>query len=51
MKIAKTFKEFNKITRKYFKKHCVKRVDYFSTGRCVSYWEKEDWIGIAITKP
>ena len=50
MKVIDSFKEFHKIVRKYFKKHCVKRVDYFSTGRCVSYWEKEDWIGIAITK-
>jgi len=51
MRIIDSFREFHKIVRKYFKRHCVKRVDYFSTGRCVSYWEKEDWIGIAITKP
>ena len=51
MKIIDSFKKFHKIVRKYFKRHCVKRVDYLSTGRCVSYWEKEDWIGFAITKP
>ena len=29
----------------------VRRVDHIGDKKFTSYWEKEDWIGIAITKP
>jgi hypothetical protein len=39
---------FLKIKRKYYKRHCIKRIDHFNGKRFVSYWEKEDWIGYVI---
>ena len=49
MKIVDNFRIFNKILRKYRKRHCIKRIDRFSNGKkCTSYWEKEDWLGYII---
>ena len=48
MKIAKTFKEFCKIKRKFYKKNTIKRVDHINGKRFVSYWEKDDWIGYKV---
>lgn len=42
------YHKFLKIKRKYYKRHCVKRIDHFNGKRFVSYWEKEDWIGYVI---
>lgn len=42
------YHKFLKIKRKYYKRHCVKRIDHFNCKRFVSYWEKEDWIGYVI---
>ena len=42
------YHKFLKIKRKYYKRHCVKRVDHFNGKRFVSYWEKDDWIGYII---
>ena len=42
------YHNFLKIKRKYYKRHCIKRVDHFHGKRFVSYWEKEDWIGYII---
>lgn len=39
---------FLKIKRKYYKRHCVKRVDHIHGKRFVSYWEKDDWVGYII---
>ena len=41
MKISKTFKEFCKIKRKFYKKNTIKRVDHINGKRFVSYWEKD----------
>lgn len=43
------YHKFLKIKRKYYKRHCVKRVDHIHGKRFVSYWEREDWIGYIIT--
>ena len=43
------YHRFLKIKRKYYKRHCVKRVNHIYGKRFVSYWEKEDWIGYIIT--
>lgn len=48
IKIAKTYREFNKIKRKYNKRHTIKRVDHFNGRRFTSYWEKDDWLGYII---
>ena len=42
------YHKFLKIKRKYYKRHCVKRIDHFNGKRVVSYWEKKDWIGYII---
>ena len=42
------YHKFLKIKRKYYKRHCVKRVDNINGKKFVSYWEKEDWIGYII---
>jgi len=42
------YHKFLKIKRKYYKKHCVKRIDHFNGKRFVSYWEKDDWIGYCV---
>ena len=42
------YRTFLKIKRKYYKRHCVKRIDHFNGKRFVSYWEKDDWIGYII---
>lgn len=42
MKVAKTYKEFSKIKRKFYKRNTVKRVDHFNGKRFVSYWEEKD---------
>lgn len=42
------YHKFLKIKRKYYKRHCIKRIDHFNGKRFVSYWEKEDWIGYVI---
>ena len=42
------YHKFLKIKRKYYKRHCVKRIDHFNGKRFVSYWEKEDWIGYIV---
>ena len=42
------YHKFLKIKRKYYKRHCVKRVDHIYGKRFVSYWEKEDWIGYIV---
>ena len=42
------YHKFLKIKRKYYKRHCVKRIDHFNGKRFVSYWEKKDWIGYII---
>lgn len=52
MRIVDDFRIFNKILRKYRKKHCIKRIDRFSNGKkYTSYWEKEDWLGYIVTSP
>ena len=51
MKQVTNFRIFKKIVRKYYKRHCIKRADLFNGKRCISYWEKEDWIGYRITEP
>ena len=43
------FYKFFKIKRKYYKRHCVRRVNNINGKRFVSYWEKEDWIGYIIS--
>lgn len=48
MKLVKDFRLFKKILRKYYKRHCVKRIDHIRGKRFVSYWEKEDWLGYRI---
>ena len=48
MKIAKTYKDFCKINRKYYKKNMVKRVDHINNKRFVSYWEYKDWVGYIV---
>ena len=48
MRQVKNFRIFNKIQRKYYKRHCIKRVDHFNGRRFVSYWEKDDWLGYRI---
>ena len=48
MKVAKTYKEFSKIKRKFYKRNAVKRIDHFNDKQFVSYWEKDDWIGYVI---
>lgn len=42
------YHKFLKIKRKYYKRHCVKRIDHFNGKRFVSYWEKDDWIGYIV---
>lgn len=42
------YHKFLKIKRKYYKRHCVKRIDHFNGKRFVSYWEKDNWIGYII---
>lgn len=42
------YHKFLKIKRKYYKRHCVKRIDYFNGKRFVSYWEKDNWVGYVI---
>ena len=44
MKVAKTYKEFSKIKRKFYKRNAVKRIDHFNGKRFVSYWEEKDWL-------
>lgn len=48
MKVAKTYKEFSKIKRKFYKRNTVKRTDHFNGKRCVSYWEEKDWVCYAV---
>ena len=48
MKIAKDFRAFSKIKRKYYKRHTEKRVDHFDGRRFTSYWEKDDWVGYVV---
>ena len=48
MKIAKDFRSFNKIKRKYYKKRTKKVVDFFGKKRCTSYWEIDDWLGYIV---
>lgn len=48
MKIAKTYREFIKINRKYAKKNMIKRIDHINGKRFVSYWEYKDWVGYII---
>ena len=42
------YHKFLKIKRKYYKRHCIKRVDHINDKRFVSYWEKDDWIGYCV---
>ena len=42
------YHKFLKIKRKYYKRHCVKRIDHFNGKQFVSYWEKDDWIGYIV---
>ena len=44
MKVAKTYKEFSKIKRKFYKRNAIKRIDHFNGKRFVSYWEEKDWL-------
>ena len=44
MKVAKTYKEFSKIKRKFYRRNAIKRVDHFNGKRFVSYWEEKDWL-------
>lgn len=48
MKIAKSYREFIKINRKYNKKNTIKRIDHINGRRFVSYWEYKDWIGFIV---
>lgn len=48
MKQVNNFRIFNKILRKYYKRHTIKHVDHIHGRRFVSYWEKEDWLGYRI---
>ena len=48
MKVAKTYREFSKIKRKFYNRKTVKRIDHFNGRRFVSYWEKDDWVGYVI---
>lgn len=42
------YHKFLKIKRKYYKRHCIKRIDHFNGKQFVSYWEKDDWIGYIV---
>lgn len=48
MKIVDNFKLFKKIQRKFYKKHCVKRIDHINGKRFVSFWEESDWLGYRV---
>ena len=48
MKIAKSYREFTKINRKYSKRNMIKRIDHINGRRFVSYWEYKDWVGFIV---
>lgn len=48
MRIVDNFKLFKKIQRKFYKKHCVKRIDHINGKRFVSFWEESDWLGYRV---
>ena len=48
MKIAKDFRTFNKIKRKYYKRHDTIYVVHINGKKFTSYWEKDDWLGYVV---
>ena len=48
MKLAKTYKYFCKIKRKYNKRNTIKRIGHIHGKRFTSYWEYKDWVGYII---
>lgn len=48
MKQVNDFRIFNKIVRKYYKRHTARKVDTINGEPFVSHWEISDWIGYRI---
>lgn len=48
MKQVNDFRIFNKIVRKYYKRHTLRKVDIINGKPFVSHWEISDWVGFRI---